>query len=158
MCHSYNNGTGQYGRCEDGENCKRLHICEKYLRGPCQCTRAHDFYEPHPLKTLQDRGVPAELMASMKTTYSNIEALRMMAKVAFPQNRGKFQENSGQRFTRDGNWQKRASADANATGSGGPRTNRGATPKNSQYSQGKLQCAYQIAGSVEGTVLMKSLR
>lgn len=158
MCYSYNNGTGLYGRCEDGENCKRLHICEKYLRGPCQCSRAHDFYEPHPLKTLQDRGVPAELMVSMKTTYSNIEALRIMAKVASHQNDGKFQNNSGQRSTRNGNWQKPTSADASATGSGGPRTNRGATPKNSQHCQGKLQCAYQTAGSVEGTVLLKSLR
>lgn len=157
MCHSYNNGTGLYGRCEDGDNCKRLHICEKYLRGPCQCPRAHDFYEPHPLKTLQDRGVPAELMTSMKTTYSNIQALRLMAKVRSPQNGGRVQENSGQRPTRNGNWQKQTSADANATGSGGPRTNRGSTPKNSQYSQGNLQCVYQITLSVEGTVLMKPL-
>ncbi|XP_016307641.1 poly [ADP-ribose] polymerase 12 isoform X1 [Sinocyclocheilus anshuiensis] len=80
VCHSYNNGTGEYGRCPDAENCKRLHICEKYLRGSCDCTRAHDFYEPHPLKTLQDRGVPAELMAIMKDLYSNIEVLRRLSK------------------------------------------------------------------------------
>ncbi|XP_060758871.1 protein mono-ADP-ribosyltransferase PARP12-like isoform X2 [Neoarius graeffei] len=147
VCYSYNNGTGQYGRCEDGENCKRLHICEKYLRGPCQCSRAHDFYEPHPLKTLQDRGVPAELMASMKTTYSNIEALRIMAKVTSHQNGGKFQNNNGQRSTRNGNWQKPTSADASATGSGGPRTNRGATPKNSQHCQEKKEiCMYFVKG------------
>ncbi|XP_042577474.1 protein mono-ADP-ribosyltransferase PARP12-like [Cyprinus carpio] len=78
VCHSYNNGTGEYGRCQ--ENCKRLHICEKYLRGSCDCIRAHDFYEPHPLKTLQDRGVPAELMVVMKDLYSNIEALRHLSK------------------------------------------------------------------------------
>ncbi|XDV24263.1 hypothetical protein PO909_028484 [Leuciscus waleckii] len=76
VCHSYNNGAGQYGRCPDAENCKRLHICEKYLRGSCDCTRAHDFYEPHPLQTLQDRGVPSELMPIMKDLYSNIEVLR----------------------------------------------------------------------------------
>ncbi|XP_067284558.1 protein mono-ADP-ribosyltransferase PARP12-like [Pseudorasbora parva] len=76
VCHSYNNGSGQYGRCPDAENCKRLHICEKYLRGSCDCPRAHDFYEPHPLKTLQDRGVPNELMPIMKDLYSNIEVLR----------------------------------------------------------------------------------
>ncbi|XP_053097853.1 protein mono-ADP-ribosyltransferase PARP12 [Pangasianodon hypophthalmus] len=147
VCHSYNNGTGLYGRCEDGENCKRLHICEKYLRGPCQCPRAHDFYEPHPLKTLQDRGVPAELMASMKTTYSNIEALRIMAKVRQPQNGGRFQENNGQRSNRNGNWQKQTSADANATGSGGPRTNRGSNPRNPQCSQEKKEiCMYFIKG------------
>uniref|UniRef100_A0A8C2AQM1 Si:ch73-252i11.1 n=1 Tax=Cyprinus carpio TaxID=7962 RepID=A0A8C2AQM1_CYPCA len=78
VCHSYNNGTGEYGRCQ--ENCKRLHICEKYLRGSCDCIRAHDFYEPHPLKTLQDRGVPAELMVVMKDLYSNIEVLRHLSK------------------------------------------------------------------------------
>ncbi|KAK7129558.1 hypothetical protein R3I93_019253 [Phoxinus phoxinus] len=76
VCYSYNNGAGQYGRCPDAENCKRLHICEKYLRGSCDCTRAHDFYEPHPLQTLQDRGVPSELMPIMKDLYSNIEALK----------------------------------------------------------------------------------
>uniref|UniRef100_A0A8C1E6Q4 Poly [ADP-ribose] polymerase 12 n=1 Tax=Cyprinus carpio carpio TaxID=630221 RepID=A0A8C1E6Q4_CYPCA len=80
VCHSYNNGTGEYGRCPDAENCKRLHICEKYLRGFCDCTRAHDFYEPHPLKTLQDRGVTAELMAVMKDLYANIEVLKRHSK------------------------------------------------------------------------------
>ncbi|RXN08119.1 poly [ADP-ribose] polymerase 12-like protein [Labeo rohita] len=82
VCHSYNNGTGPYGRCQDAENCKRLHICEKYLRGPCDCTRSHDFYEPHPLKTLQDRGVTPELMGIMKDLYSNIEVLRHLSKAA----------------------------------------------------------------------------
>ncbi|XP_052410215.1 protein mono-ADP-ribosyltransferase PARP12-like [Carassius gibelio] len=80
VCHSYNNGTGEYGRCQ--EDCKRLHICEKYLRGSCDCIRAHDFYEPHPLKTLQDRGIPAELMAIMKDLYTNIEVLRHLSKAA----------------------------------------------------------------------------
>ncbi|XP_027009731.2 protein mono-ADP-ribosyltransferase PARP12-like isoform X2 [Tachysurus fulvidraco] len=121
VCHSYNNGTGLYGRCPDGENCKRLHICEKYLRGQCQCSRAHDFYEPHPLKTLQDRGVPTELMASMKTTYSNIETLRIMAKATLPQN---VQEHSSKRSTRNNNWQNRPSVDAHATGSGVSRPKR----------------------------------
>lgn len=80
MCHSYNNGVGQYGRCQEAENCKRLHICEKYLRGSCDCPRAHDFYEPHPLKTLQDRGIPSDLMHVMKDLYSNIEVLRLRFK------------------------------------------------------------------------------
>ncbi|KAK3545032.1 hypothetical protein QTP86_033230 [Hemibagrus guttatus] len=124
VCHSYNNGTGVYGRCEDGESCRRLHICEKYLRGPCQCSRAHDFYEPHPLKTLQDRGVPTELMASMKTTYSNIEILRITAKAKAPQHGGKVQENSGKRSARNNNWQKQPSVDATATGSGVSRVRR----------------------------------
>ncbi|XP_059360648.1 protein mono-ADP-ribosyltransferase PARP12-like [Carassius carassius] len=86
VCYSYNNGTGEYGRCPDAENCKRLHICEKYLRGSCDCTRAHDFYEPHPMKTLQDRGVTAELMAIMKDLYSNIEALKRHSKAASASN------------------------------------------------------------------------
>ncbi|XP_052441215.1 protein mono-ADP-ribosyltransferase PARP12 [Carassius gibelio] len=82
VCHSYNNGTGEYGRCPDAENCKRLHICEKYLRGSCDCDRAHDFYEPHPMKTLQDRGVTAELMTIMKDLYSNIQVLKHHSKAA----------------------------------------------------------------------------
>lgn len=84
MCYSYNNGTGEFGRCEDGENCTRLHICQKYLRGACQCHRSHDFYEPHPLKTLQERGVPTELMGIMKDLYTNIEALRSLSKTQQP--------------------------------------------------------------------------
>ncbi|XP_076862539.1 protein mono-ADP-ribosyltransferase PARP12-like [Brachyhypopomus gauderio] len=84
VCHSYNNGSGPYGRCQDGEYCKRLHICEKYLRGPCQCPRAHDFYEPHPLKTLQERGVPNELLATLRDIYTNTEALRDLAKRSQP--------------------------------------------------------------------------
>ncbi|KAA0720849.1 Poly [ADP-ribose] polymerase 12 [Triplophysa tibetana] len=80
VCFNYNNGTGEFGRCEDGENCRRLHICQKYLRGACECHRSHDFYEPNPLKILQDRNVPTELMAILKDLYTNIEALRQLTK------------------------------------------------------------------------------
>ncbi|XP_035640354.1 protein mono-ADP-ribosyltransferase PARP12 [Oncorhynchus keta] len=76
VCHNYNNGVGEYGKCQDGETCKRLHICEMYLRGSCNCPRCHDFYEPHPLKILQDRGVPNELIASLKSVYMNREWLQ----------------------------------------------------------------------------------
>ncbi|XP_070976970.1 protein mono-ADP-ribosyltransferase PARP12-like [Oncorhynchus clarkii lewisi] len=76
VCHNYNNGVGEYGKCQDGETCKRLHICEMYLRGSCNCSRCHDFYEPHPLKILQDRGVPNELIASLKSVYMNMEWLQ----------------------------------------------------------------------------------
>ncbi|XP_062338738.1 protein mono-ADP-ribosyltransferase PARP12-like [Osmerus eperlanus] len=76
VCHSYNNGVGEYGKCPDGENCRRMHICENYLRGACSCPRAHDFFEPHPLKTLQDRGVPNHIIGRIKSIYTSIEALR----------------------------------------------------------------------------------
>ncbi|XP_062850762.1 protein mono-ADP-ribosyltransferase PARP12 [Trichomycterus rosablanca] len=113
VCFSYNNGTGPYGRCQDGENCKRLHICERYLREPCQCPRAHDFYEPHPLKTLQDRGVPTELMPSMKTLYSNIEAVRKTVrnKPAYHNaNRtAKMDKSSGQKDRKDTTGQQQTS-------------------------------------------------
>ncbi|TTD62567.1 Poly [ADP-ribose] polymerase 12 [Bagarius yarrelli] len=122
VCHSYNNGAGVYGRCEDGENCKRLHICEKYLRGPCQCPRAHDFYEPHPLKALKDRGVPTDLMNTMKTIYSNIEVLRKMTKAKSSQSSGKVQETSGQKFSRNDSREK--AMNANATGGEATRTRR----------------------------------
>ncbi|XP_041709402.1 protein mono-ADP-ribosyltransferase PARP12-like [Coregonus clupeaformis] len=84
VCHNYNNGVGEYGKCQDGETCKRLHICEMYLSGSCNCPRCHDFYEPHPLKILQDKGVPNELIASLKSVYMNIEWLQK-------QDRGKQQ-------------------------------------------------------------------
>ncbi|XP_062374300.1 protein mono-ADP-ribosyltransferase PARP12 isoform X2 [Sardina pilchardus] len=85
VCFDYNNGTGQYGKCEEAEGCRRLHICQQYLKGECGCSRAHDFFEPHPFRTLQDRGVPLGLMASIKDIYSNIEAMRVRTKGRPPQ-------------------------------------------------------------------------
>ncbi|KAK6314754.1 hypothetical protein J4Q44_G00142830 [Coregonus suidteri] len=64
--------SGEYGYCPDKESCRRLHVCERYITGTCaadvDCGRSHDFYEPHPLNTLQQRGVPNELVASMLST------------------------------------------------------------------------------------------
>ncbi|XP_061085361.1 protein mono-ADP-ribosyltransferase PARP12-like isoform X2 [Conger conger] len=80
VCFSYNKGDGEYGNCPDQESCRRLHICDRYLRGACQaganCRRSHDFFEPHPQKTLQERGVPSELIGSMLSVYQNIQALK----------------------------------------------------------------------------------
>ncbi|XP_078138058.1 protein mono-ADP-ribosyltransferase PARP12-like [Centroberyx gerrardi] len=76
ICHDYNNGDGPYGRCQDGDGCTRLHICEKHLKGVCSCPRTHDFSDPQPMKTLQGRGVPDHLIRSMKSVYMNKEALR----------------------------------------------------------------------------------
>ncbi|XP_036376011.1 protein mono-ADP-ribosyltransferase PARP12 [Megalops cyprinoides] len=80
VCFSYNKGTGEFGSCPDQQSCRRLHICERYLRGTCRsgvdCPRSHDFFEPHPLKTLQERGIPNELIGSMFSVYQNIQALK----------------------------------------------------------------------------------
>ncbi|XP_071756698.2 protein mono-ADP-ribosyltransferase PARP12-like [Centroberyx gerrardi] len=76
ICYDYNNGDGPYGRCPDGDRCTRLHICERHLRQDCFCPRAHDFYDLQPLKALQDRGVPPQLLRSMKSIYMNKEALK----------------------------------------------------------------------------------
>uniref|UniRef100_A0A8C8EM01 Poly [ADP-ribose] polymerase 12-like n=1 Tax=Oncorhynchus tshawytscha TaxID=74940 RepID=A0A8C8EM01_ONCTS len=80
VCNSYNKGTGQYGNCPDQEGCRRLHVCDRYIRGTCSsganCNRCHDFFEPHPRRTLQQRGVPNDLMASMLSTYQNIQAMK----------------------------------------------------------------------------------
>ncbi|XP_014063875.1 extensin [Salmo salar] len=80
VCFTYNKGSGEYGYCPDKESCRRLHVCERYIRGTCaaevDCDRSHDFYEPHPLNTLQQRGVPNELVASMLSTYRNIQAIQ----------------------------------------------------------------------------------
>ncbi|XP_029486272.1 protein mono-ADP-ribosyltransferase PARP12-like isoform X1 [Oncorhynchus nerka] len=106
VCHNYNNGVGEYGKCLDGETCKRLHICEMYLRGSCNCPRCHDFYEPHPLKILQDKGVPNELIASLKSVYMNIEWLQKQDRVM--QGKGQHQR-----------------AKANATANTSNKSNRG---------------------------------
>lgn len=130
VCYSYNNGVGPYGRCKDGENCKRLHICEKYLRGPCNCPRAHDFYEPHPLKTLQERGVTNELLGCMNALYTNIEALRIQAKVKSPQNINQRKSNS----PINPNTSQQAFTDV-STGQGATGISRSRPP---QSSSGKL--------------------
>ncbi|KAM4615599.1 protein mono-ADP-ribosyltransferase PARP12-like [Polymixia lowei] len=77
ICYDYNNGAGKFGKCQDGDNCRRLHICQRYLRGVCNCPRAHDFYEPHPFNALQRRGVPYFLIPTMKLIYMNKEALKV---------------------------------------------------------------------------------
>ncbi|XP_066525222.1 protein mono-ADP-ribosyltransferase PARP12-like isoform X2 [Hoplias malabaricus] len=80
VCVSYNKGCGEYGNCPDKEACPRLHICERYLKGTCdgssECRRCHDFYEPHPMKTLQSRAVPSQLIGSLLFVYKNILALK----------------------------------------------------------------------------------
>ncbi|XP_071242279.1 protein mono-ADP-ribosyltransferase PARP12-like isoform X1 [Salvelinus alpinus] len=79
VCFTYNKGSGEYGYCPDKGSCRRLHVCERYITGTCaadvDCGRSHDFYEPHPLNTLQQRGVPNELVASILSTYRNIQAI-----------------------------------------------------------------------------------
>ncbi|XP_072529964.1 protein mono-ADP-ribosyltransferase PARP12-like isoform X2 [Salminus brasiliensis] len=76
VCFTYNKGSGDYGHCPDKEACRRLHVCENYIRGTCDgstgCSRCHDLYEPHPMKTLQAKGVPSQLMGSVLTAYKNI--------------------------------------------------------------------------------------
>eukprot|EP00063_Salmo_salar_P034036 XP_014008871.1 PREDICTED: poly [ADP-ribose] polymerase 12-like [Salmo salar] len=80
VCSSYNKGAGPYGNCPDQEGCRRLHVCDRYIRGTCSsgadCNRCHDFFEPHPQRTLQQRGVPNDLMTSMLSTYRNIQAMK----------------------------------------------------------------------------------
>uniref|UniRef100_A0A1A8HMR1 Optineurin n=1 Tax=Nothobranchius kuhntae TaxID=321403 RepID=A0A1A8HMR1_NOTKU len=76
ICHDYNNGDGEFGRCQSGISCARLHICERYLNLDCSCIRSHDFYDPQPLKTLYDKGVPDSIFCSLKAVYANKAALR----------------------------------------------------------------------------------
>ncbi|XP_072528750.1 protein mono-ADP-ribosyltransferase PARP12-like [Salminus brasiliensis] len=139
VCHSYNNGTGPYGRCQDGDNCKRLHICEKYLREPCQCPRSHDFYEPHPLRTLQERGVPHELLPCMKDVYAHIEVLRS-------QNKNRPPRNSWQRTNKGSSQPQQASANANINAE--QRASVSSNSRAPQYSAEKKEiCMYFVKGS-----------
>ncbi|XP_028251094.1 protein mono-ADP-ribosyltransferase PARP12 isoform X2 [Parambassis ranga] len=75
ICHDYNNGDGVFGRCQEGDACKRLHICERYVRHECSCFRTHDFNAPQLKKNLA--GVPDPLFHSLKSVYANKEALRL---------------------------------------------------------------------------------
>ena len=68
VCFDYNN-TG----CQEG--CKRIHICDNYLRRNCCCSLAHDFYEPQPFEVLQKSRIPNDLMAAMKPLYINKRVL-----------------------------------------------------------------------------------
>uniref|UniRef100_A0A3B4XL36 Si:ch73-252i11.1 n=1 Tax=Seriola lalandi dorsalis TaxID=1841481 RepID=A0A3B4XL36_SERLL len=94
ICYDYNNGHGEFGRCQDGDGCKRLHICERSLSGDCSCFRPHDFDAPQPLRILMERNVPDNIIQSLKFVYSNKEALR------FSDNRGEG-GNRGNRGNRD---------------------------------------------------------
>ncbi|KAG7320199.1 hypothetical protein KOW79_016052 [Hemibagrus wyckioides] len=79
VCVSYNKGSGNFGNCPDKEACVRLHVCERYIRGLCdgsECNRCHDFHEPHPVKTLQARGVASQLIGSLLQIYQNILTLK----------------------------------------------------------------------------------
>ncbi|XP_035767435.1 protein mono-ADP-ribosyltransferase PARP12-like [Neolamprologus brichardi] len=77
ICHDYNNGVGLFGRCQDGDGCKRLHICETYISRECSCWKNHDFNAPQPFRALQARGVPDTLFQSLKAAYANKQALRL---------------------------------------------------------------------------------
>ncbi|KAF1372522.1 hypothetical protein PFLUV_G00266380 [Perca fluviatilis] len=76
ICHNYNNGGGEFGLCQEGFACKRLHICEGFLNRDCSCSKAHDFNAPQPYKSLQEKGVPEDLTHSLKSVYANILALK----------------------------------------------------------------------------------
>ncbi|KAK3545033.1 hypothetical protein QTP86_033231 [Hemibagrus guttatus] len=79
VCVSYNKGSGNFGNCPDKEACVRLHVCERYIRGLCdgsECNRCHDFHEPHPVKTLQARGIASQLIGSLLQIYQNILTLK----------------------------------------------------------------------------------
>ncbi|KAF1372521.1 hypothetical protein PFLUV_G00266370 [Perca fluviatilis] len=76
ICRHYNNGGGEFGLCQEGFACKRLHICERFLNYNCSCSKAHDFNSPQPYKSLQEKGVPEDLTHSLKSVYANILALK----------------------------------------------------------------------------------
>ncbi|XP_076579028.1 protein mono-ADP-ribosyltransferase PARP12 [Chaetodon auriga] len=88
ICYDYNNGDGEFGRCQDGHSCKRMHICEKYLNRECSCNRVHDFNAPQPLKSLRDKGVPEDLFRTLKSVYANIQALKYTDRSGDGGNRG----------------------------------------------------------------------
>ncbi|XP_061570764.1 protein mono-ADP-ribosyltransferase PARP12-like [Cololabis saira] len=77
ICHNYNNGEGEFGRCNEGAGCKRLHICQNFVSRDCGCHKNHDFNATQTLKNLHDRGVPVALIPSLRGIYANKEVLRL---------------------------------------------------------------------------------
>ncbi|XP_039890935.1 protein mono-ADP-ribosyltransferase PARP12 isoform X4 [Simochromis diagramma] len=77
ICYNYNNGDGEFGRCRDGDGCRRLHICENYISRECSCWKNHDFNAPQPFRALKARGVPDTLFQSLKAAYANKQALKL---------------------------------------------------------------------------------
>ncbi|XP_035767434.1 protein mono-ADP-ribosyltransferase PARP12-like [Neolamprologus brichardi] len=77
ICYDYNNGDGEFGRCQDGDGCRRLHICENYISRECSCWKNHDFNAPQPFRALKARGVPDTLFQSLKAAYANKQALKL---------------------------------------------------------------------------------
>ncbi|KAK7896315.1 hypothetical protein WMY93_021640 [Mugilogobius chulae] len=90
ICHTYNNT----GCCDE---CKRLHICERYLSRHCTCPRTHDFSAPQPLKLLHEKHIPEELFKILKSVYANKKALRLANK----QNRDTNQAASSLHITKE---------------------------------------------------------
>lgn len=94
ICHDYNNGNGEFGLCPSGYGCRRLHICERFLNCECRCPRSHDFNDPQPLNVLH--GLPEDLFCSLKSVYSNIQALKYYDNQARRGNKG-YRGNRGNR-------------------------------------------------------------
>ncbi|KAL3048071.1 hypothetical protein OYC64_006781 [Pagothenia borchgrevinki] len=140
ICHNYNKGGGRMGLCQEGDNCTRLHICEKYLNSVCSCIKNHDFNAPQPQKSLSDRGVPDQLFPSLMSAYANLLALKYADRQGDPDARGSdglippqrerqrgrgragFRGNPGNRGNR-GNMGNRGNR--GFRGNGGNRGNRG---------------------------------
>ncbi|XP_063073641.1 protein mono-ADP-ribosyltransferase PARP12-like isoform X2 [Engraulis encrasicolus] len=79
ICSKYNRGEGEYGQCEDKDECSRLHVCEGFMRHTCDadaCGRSHDLFEPQPVRVLRERGVSTQQVGSMRSVYHHILLLR----------------------------------------------------------------------------------
>ncbi|XP_076153333.1 protein mono-ADP-ribosyltransferase PARP12-like [Alosa pseudoharengus] len=79
VCPRYNLSNGNFGICDDKDNCKSLHICKDSIHGTCNsrgCDRSHDFSEPQPRKTLQTYCVPIKMVESMSSIYQRVMLLK----------------------------------------------------------------------------------
>ncbi|XP_062373549.1 protein mono-ADP-ribosyltransferase PARP12-like [Sardina pilchardus] len=80
VCAKYNQGgNGEFGKCNDKDNCRRVHVCEDYIRGTCNsrgCGRSHDFSDAQPKRSLWGKQVPVEMVKSMSSIYQKIMLIR----------------------------------------------------------------------------------
>lgn len=78
VCSHYNKGNGEHGSCKYKESCKNLHICLHFLQGDCAfgatCKRAHTF-DAGSIEILKRRGVSADNIRALHTTYKNMLAI-----------------------------------------------------------------------------------
>ncbi|XP_030071155.1 zinc finger CCCH-type antiviral protein 1 isoform X2 [Microcaecilia unicolor] len=68
VCFKYK-GSEQAEACEEGDNCRKLHVCRFFTRGECRffkCKRSHNLLDPIAIKLLRIRGLRMEVVQNIQ--------------------------------------------------------------------------------------------